>query len=79
MLLITKLIIFLPLISGIFNGVFCKKLSNNQASFTAIVPIILSAVCASYIFVPAVINKETIHIMITYWINNELVAVSWAI
>ena len=79
MLLITKLIIFLPLISGIFNGVFCKKLSNNQASFTAIVPIILSAVCASYIFVAAGINKETIHIIITKWINIELVSVSWAI
>ena len=79
MLLVTKLIIFLPLISGIFNGVFCKKLSNNQASFTAIVPIILSAVCASYIFVAAGINKETIHIIITKWINIELVSVSWAI
>ena len=72
MLLVTKLIIFLPLISGIFNGVFCKKLSNNQASFTAIIPIILSAVCASYVFVVAGINKETIHIIITKWINIEL-------
>jgi hypothetical protein len=63
MLLVTKLIIFLPLISGVFNGIFCKKLSNSQASFTAIVPIILSAVCASYIFVAAGINKETIHII----------------
>ena len=79
MLLVTKLIIFLPLISGIFNGVFCKKLSNNQASFTAIIPIILSAVCASYVFVVAGINKETIHIIITKWINIELVSVSWAI
>ena len=79
MLLVTKLIIFLPLISGIFNGVFCKKLSNNQASFTAIIPIILSAVCASYVFVAAGINKETIHIIITKWINIELVSVSWAI
>ena len=79
MLLVTKLIIFLPLISGIFNGVFCKKLSNNQASFTAIIPIILSAVCASYVFVVAGINKETIHIIITKWINIELISVSWAI
>jgi NADH-quinone oxidoreductase subunit L len=79
MLLITKLIIFLPLISGIFNGVFCKKLSNNQASFTAIIPIILSAVCASYVFVAAGINKETIHIIITKWINIESVSVNWAI
>lgn len=79
MLLITKLIIFLPLISGVFNGIFCKKLSNSQASFTAIVPIILSAVCASYVFVAAGINKETIHIIITKWINIELVSVSWAI
>ena len=79
MLLVTKLIIFLPLISGIFNGIFCKKLSNNQASFTAIVPIILSAVCASYVFVAAGINKETIHIIITRWINIESLSVSWAI
>lgn len=79
MLLVTKLIIFLPLISGIFNGVFCKKLSNNQASFTAIIPIILSAVCASYVFVAAGINKETIHIIITKWINIESVSVNWAI
>ena len=79
MLLITKLIIFLPLISGVFNGIFCKKLSNSQASFTAIIPIILSAVCASYVFVAAGINKETIHIIITKWINIELVSVSWAI
>lgn len=79
MLLITKLIIFLPLISGVFNGIFCKKLSNNQASFTAIVPIILSAVCASYVFVAAGINKETIHIIITRWINIESLSVSWAI
>jgi NADH-quinone oxidoreductase subunit L len=79
MLLVTKLIIFLPLISGVFNGIFCKKLSNNQASFTAIIPIILSAAFASYVFVGAGINKETIHIIITRWINIGSVSVSWAI
>ena len=44
MLLVTKLIIFLPLISGVFNGIFCKKLSNNQARFVASALIIISAV-----------------------------------
>jgi len=76
---LTKLIVFLPLISGIFNGIFCKKINNNHASLISSGAIILSAICASYIFISAGIEANPIHIILTRWINVDSVSVNWAI
>lgn len=77
--IITKLIIFLPLISGIYNGIFCKKISNCSASWVSSIGIILSAICASYIFMIAGIDAQPIHIILSNWINVDSVSVNWAI
>jgi NADH-quinone oxidoreductase subunit L len=76
---LTKLIIFLPLISGIFNGIFCKKINNYSASLIASIAIILSAICASYIFIIAGIDAKPIHIILTKWMNVDSVSINWAI
>lgn len=76
---ITKLIIFLPLISGIFNGIFCKKISNCLASLISSIGIILSAACACYVFCIAGINADPIYIVLNQWINVDSVSVHWSI
>lgn len=79
MLFIAKLVIFLPLISGIINGIFCKKLSNYLASIVSTISIIASAVCASYLFMVAGVDKQPAHAIITKWINVDSVSINWSI
>jgi len=79
MLIIAKMIIFLPFISGIFNGIFCKKINNLQASFVGCISIIISAICATYLFIFAGVGKNPVHIIITKWIDVDSVSVNWAI
>lgn len=74
-----KLIVFLPLISGIINGVFCKKFTNYMASMIASTSIVISAICAILVFIKAGINKETMHIIIANWINIPAVYVNWSL
>ncbi len=76
---IAKLIVFLPLISGILNGVFCKKMSNRKASLLASSFIIIAAICASYIFMVAGVGQNPIHMVIIKWINVDSVSINWAI
>ena len=57
---ILKLIIFLPLISGIVNGIFCRKITNCTASIISSIAIVISAVCSVVVFIKAGINKEVI-------------------
>jgi NADH-quinone oxidoreductase subunit L len=79
MLIIAKMIIFLPFISGIFNGIFCKKINNLQASLVGCISIIISAICATYLFIFAGVGKNPVHIIITKWIDVDSVSVNWAI
>ncbi len=76
---IAKLIIFLPLISSIFNGIFCKKLANSTASFIAGSAIVISAFCAVYLFVVAGIDGTVIHVILTKWLNLDSISVNWSI
>lgn len=76
---ITKLIIFLPLISGIFNGIFCKKIRNSEASIVSSLAIVASAACAFKIFLVAGVNKEVVHVFISKWIYLGSVSINWSI
>lgn len=77
--LMLKLIVFLPLISGSVNGIFCKKFSNQAASIISSSAIVIAAICALLVFNSAGIEQETIHIILTNWININSLNVSWAI
>jgi NADH-quinone oxidoreductase subunit L len=79
MLLVAKMIIFLPFVSGVFNGIFCKKINNRQASVVASVSIIMSAICAAYLFMVTGVNKQPVHVVITKWMNVDSVSMNWAI
>ena len=77
--LMLKLIVFLPLISGSVNGIFCKKFSNKTASIISSSAIVFAAVCAVFVFNKAGIEQDAIHIILTSWININSISVSWAI
>ncbi len=77
--LMLKLIVFLPLISGLVNGVFCKKFSNQIASVISSGAIVIAAICAVFVFNKAGIEQDAIHIILTSWININSINVSWAI
>jgi NADH-quinone oxidoreductase subunit L len=77
--LMLKLIVFLPLISGTINGIFCKKFSNKIASIIATVSIVVAAFCALLVFSVAGIEQETIHVIINNWININSLNVNWSI
>lgn len=79
MYLATKLIIFLPLISALINGIFCKKISKSIASKISTIAINISAICAFFLFVKIGVEKDIIHIFIAKWINIDTLNVSWAI
>lgn len=77
--LMLKLIVFLPLISGSVNGIFCKKFSNQTASIISSGAIVIAAICAVFVFNKAGIEQDAIHIILTSWININSINVSWAI
>ena len=77
--LMLKLIVFLPLVSGLVNGVFCKKLSNKTASIISSSSIVMAAICALFVFNKSGIGQETIHITLANWININNFNVNWAI
>jgi NADH-quinone oxidoreductase subunit L len=77
--LMLKLIIFLPLISGSVNGIFCKKFSNQIASIISSSAIITAAICALLVFNEAGIRQETIHIILANWIDINSFNINWAI
>ncbi len=74
-----KLIIFLPLISGLVNGVFCKKISNNLASKISSAAIIVTAICAIWVFTIAGVKQYTVHIILASWIKFDTLIIDWAI
>lgn len=77
--LMLKLIVFLPLISGSLNGIFCKKISNQTASIISSSAIVISAICAVIVFDTAGVEQETIHLILTNWININSLNISWSI
>lgn len=74
-----KLIIFLPLISGIINGIFCKKISNKLASQISSVAIIIAAICAMLVFARAGVEQDTLYVLIANWISFDSLTIDWAI
>ena len=74
-----KLIVFLPLFSGIVNGLFCKKITNCIASKVATSAIIISAICALMVFVKAGIDQDTMYIVLTKWITIDSLSINWSI
>lgn len=79
MILALKLIVFLPLISGIFNGTFCKKISNRLASQVAAMSIIIAFISAALIFKRAGIDQETLYLEIGQWLSFASLDVMWSI
>ncbi|RUP42037.1 MAG: NADH-quinone oxidoreductase subunit L [Acinetobacter sp.] len=77
--LILKLIIFMPLLAGITNGIFCKKISNKHASIIGCSAIIIAAISAYIIFNKAGVNKETMHIILGTWIKINSNRIHWAL
>ena len=74
-----KLIVFLPLVSGIVNGLFCKKFTNNFASKVSSTSIIIAALCAIIVFVKTGVNKEIMHIVIAEWISLDTLHINWSL
>ena len=76
---ILKLIIFLPLVSGVINGMFCKKFSNRLAGQISSSSIVITAICAVVIFIQAGIEQDTLHTVIASWISIDSLSANWAI
>jgi NADH-quinone oxidoreductase subunit L len=72
-------IIFLPLISAIFCGIFNKKLSHNTAWFITSAAISISAVLALILFVQVAFYGATEHIRIMNWVSSGSMKADWAI
>lgn len=74
-----KLIIFLPLVSGVINGMFCKKFSNRLAGQISSSSIVITVLCAVVIFIKAGIEQDTLHTVIASWINIDSLSANWSI
>lgn len=74
------LIILLPLISGIFCGVFNKKLARNDASKISCILMVASAMIAinNFIFF-CTCSGDTNTIVLAEWFNINGTSVNWAI
>lgn len=77
--LLLKIAIFSPLLSGVYNGLLCKKITNIKAQLIASISIIISAIISFYIFIEAGVNKNPIHIILCKWIDISDFYVNWAI
>lgn len=71
--------VFLPLISGVINGLFCNSLSKKQTSWISSAAIIISALLSIVIFYHVGINREIIDIALTKWLVIGSSEVYWAI
>ena len=76
---ILKLSIFLPLVSGVINGMFCKKFNNRLAGQISSSSIVITAICAVVIFIQAGIKQNTLHMVIGSWISIDSLSANWAI
>jgi NADH-quinone oxidoreductase subunit L len=74
-----KLIIFLPLISGVINGLLCQKINKSLASIISVLSMSIASVCSFIIFIHSGIDKNVLHIIIANWINIDSLTINWAI
>ncbi len=73
------LVIILPLLSSITNGLLCRYFSKNLASLIASSAIIVSALFSMLIFYHVGINNKIIHITLAKWLIISDLAINWAI
>lgn len=73
------LIIMLPLISGIINGLGSGYLSNRLASIIASSAIVLSGLLSILVFYHVGINNKIIHITLAKWLVIADLQINWAI
>ena len=73
------LTVFLPLISGVTNGLFCNYLSKKQASLISSSSIIITALLATFLFYHVGINREIVDIILSKWFVIDNLEISWAI
>ncbi len=76
---LAKLVVFLPLISGVLNGIYCKKISFKAASVLASISILIAAVSATCLFFKAGVEKQHIHHVVATWISIDSLNINWAI
>jgi NADH-quinone oxidoreductase subunit L len=74
-----KLIIFLPLMSGVFNGIFGKIIDQKIAKYVASISIISVAILTVPVFIRAGIEQDALHVLIASWIRFDSIAADWAI
>lgn len=77
--IIAKLLIFLPLLSSMYNGIFCKRIGNKKAGIISSIAIITAAICATIIFYHVGIGRENLHIILCKWISFDTFNANWAI
>jgi NADH-quinone oxidoreductase subunit L len=75
----SELIVFLPLFSGLFCGIFSKFLSHKTASIIAIVSLCTSAILAVKLLVHVYTNHLVLHNVLDTWITFEGINIHWAI
>ncbi|MCC8417034.1 MAG: NADH-quinone oxidoreductase subunit L [Rickettsia endosymbiont of Bryobia graminum] len=73
------LMIMLPLISSIINGLFGNCLTKRQASIISSGAIVLSALLSLLIFYNCGINNKIIHIILAKWLVISNIQIYWAI
>ncbi|WP_375327399.1 NADH-quinone oxidoreductase subunit L [Candidatus Tisiphia endosymbiont of Nemotelus uliginosus] len=73
------LMVMLPLISGIINGVFCRSINKKHASFLSSGAIILAALLSILVFYQAGINNKIIHVILAKWLIIANLKIYWAI
>ncbi|XVN43287.1 MAG: NADH-quinone oxidoreductase subunit L [Candidatus Rickettsia vulgarisii] len=73
------LMIMLPLISSITNGLFRNCLTKRQASIISSGAIVLSALLSILIFYNCGINNKIIHIILAKWLAISNIQIYWAI
>lgn len=73
------LIVFLPLLAGIINGLFCQRISKNRAGIISSSAIIISSFLACLVFYHVGINGKIIHITLAEWLRIDNIKIDWAI
>ncbi len=83
---LAKLVVFLPLFSATYNGLFYalfrKERGNNTAAIIASICMIIASISAICLFIDAGVNKNTIHLILTPWVNlgkSSSFVANWAI
>ncbi|XVN41873.1 MAG: NADH-quinone oxidoreductase subunit L [Rickettsia endosymbiont of Argas persicus] len=76
---IAILIIILPLISALINGLFVSRIDKKLASIIAISSLSLSALFAAIIFCHTGLNGHIIHIKLIDWLEIGKFKINWSI